>query len=614
VSVRAKVGLFLAGVFACSPVNDPPQSRAPTNTCPTNDCTAYKQTGVSCTIGNFCEAPSTIDPLLVVSIPESSEVAPGQTFANTYKSLLQLKLLSRGRCSATLCLPPYGESSGTYQVEPLVAKLVNFYVGPCGASGCFNYSIPTHVTLRPLWSFAPTDPRSFIDAPLAGVPLFPTFARVTFDEQAGRPGPGDPMAPNIGYDVALPSGPYERTMLPDPPFDQAYPPVTDVLQPTLFNPEQARVFTNVLLGGAAGPVAPHELTVTREGGTLEGWSVYLRDIVTERRISSRPILPEIGGKIVLFTVNQFGPSNEDIRDGVELVVSPPAALSFVPELRSSLVSNKVLDASYPALPTPVVVRGFVESTDRVRTPARIVFESTEVQPLRDASSRDLHFSTETVTTATGEYVVVIPPGKYKVIITPPSPSGLAKTLLDVVIGDTPQDQQGRSLQVLGSALLRGTCTLSDGRPLADAEVEAHAASALYLATPLTARNRARWPRTVVTRTNDAGAFALPVDPGTYDVVVRPAENTRFPWLVTPDVVVAARTATEPDPAPRELRVPVGRHLPITLHDASDLPIVHGLVRAFVGHQVPGGTVGIEVGRVRTGSSGELELFLDPDAK
>ena len=193
-------------------------------------------------------------------------------------------------------------------------------------------------------------------------------------------------------------------------------------------------------------------------------------------------------------------------------------------------------------------------------------------------------------------------------------SGYAKTILDLIVGDSPLSQAGKKLEITRSPVLNGHCRLADGRAMADAEVEAHASSSLLAALPLTERERRRWPRTVSTRTDALGDFVLPVDPGTFDVVVRPREGSRFPWLVSPEVIVVAKKTEAMPLDPLQLVVPVPRHLPITLHDDSDNPLINALVRVYVGHVVSGGTVAIEIGRVRTGLSGEFDLFLDPHAK
>ena len=612
--VRARAATFvLAVLLACGPVDDPPQSPAPINSCTDNPCGAYKQPTVTCTTGNFCQAQSALDPVLLVSIPASSQASPGQTFASTYKSLLALKLQLRGRCTSTLCLPLFGESTGSYQVKPSAANdVVHFYLG----KDPFNFSIPVHVTVRPLWRFDTATSATGVDATMVGLPLLPRFAKVTFGEQAGAPGPGDPPTANIGYAAPLPAGAYERTMLPDPPFDRAFPPLIEPVAANAFNSGQARVFSNAILGTDLVPVDAHEVTVTRSGGNLAGWTMYLRDIVSGRRISTLLTLEASGGTVSLFTANQGGPANAEIRDGAELVVAPPeleAGNILLPEYTLAAVANSVpKKASYPALPPQVFVKGFVGDVNSARVGAQIIFQSTEILPRGDDSSkRDLHLSTKVVTDAQGNYSVSLPPGKYKAIITPAIDSGFAKTIADLSLTEGPQTQDGKKLTVSKPPLLKGVCKLTDGRPVADAEVEAHASSSLLVALPLTERDRARWPRTVITRTSVQGEFVLPVDPGTYDVVVRPAPGTRFPWLVRPQVVVASGSAPLD---PLLLEVPVPRHLPITLNDYGDNPIVNGLVRVYVGHATSGGSVALEIARVRTGPGGEFDLYVDPQAK
>jgi hypothetical protein len=108
-------------------------------------------------------------------------------------------------------------------------------------------------------------------------------------------------------------------------------------------------------------------------------------------------------------------------------------------------------------------------------------------------------------------------------------------------------------------------------------------------------------------TNAFGSFELPVSPGmTYDIVVRPAPGSRFPWVVLPAVVA---------PPSGELPITIGAPIEISLvlFDVQGYPLNGALVRAFKGltatvQNAP--NVAVEIGRARTDEKGHLELYLD----
>jgi hypothetical protein len=607
--------------------------------------------------GELCHVSATIDDLtLVVTLPESSFFA-GQTFVVKYSDLLKtgpsvLKCPQKANC---VKLPPLGQIAGSYAVDANTAvKIVKFSVG----SEHVRHSIPVDASYRPAWLFGAGSP---VEAGLLGLDLQPMFAAPTRGDQDGYyPGPGLPtesapaLAPSVGFDTPLPDGAYEQTLLPSPPFDRAFPPVISFLTISNTGPLrklQTTDFTNIVFPDTApAPIVPNPVAVSRAGplfvdgvGSLEGWTLFIRDDRTQRRLSSIATLHE-AAKVNVFTVGLFeGGSAGD----AELVLAPPAGGPKLPELVTAVSAAVPPAVSYPLLPPLVTVRGFVLAADGTHVPSEIVVEATKLVGLdEDGAAKDLRFVDRFRTTPEGRYERLLPPGTYKAILTPITSSladplaANAKTItdLDVTAPQQPDDpllvQDGKTLLIGKTVNLTGHCTATDGRVLADAEVEVHPAAALRYATDFQDRDPLRWPRVRTVRTNPSGDFSLPVDPQmTYDVVVRPAAGTRFPWRVVPQV-------TAPATAALQIEVAAPLHYSVVLHDPYDNKAAHALVRAYRGRPPPGPAnpkvctnngdcacadcagrvcedghcanprVAVEIGRTRTDENGVLELYLD----
>ncbi|HEX7477065.1 MAG TPA: hypothetical protein VF331_04620 [Polyangiales bacterium] len=132
------------------------------------------------------------------------------------------------------------------------------------------------------------------------------------------------------------------------------------------------------------------------------------------------------------------------------------------------------------------------------------------------------------------------PGDYVVVVTPP-----ANLHCDIFAQRrTIATQNGADLtdEVLSfqkSAVLSGTIETTDQTPVSNASIDAVALGRdLVLAADdpsVASYNRSRQ-----TTSNAEGAFELPVDVGSYDVVIKPPAESNFAWQVLNDVNVAAR--------------------------------------------------------------------------
>jgi hypothetical protein len=190
---------------------------------------------------------------------------------------------------------------------------------------------------------------------------------------------------------------------------------------------------------------------------------------------------------------------------------------------------------------------------------------------------------------------LLPQGFYDVTIEPAEGTGFAK------VRDTLDTSRSLARTFLPPArtIASGHVVLSDGRPLAEAEILAlpsasKPAGAVAVLTPRPAR----------TRTDENGAFRFELDQGQYDLVVDPQPGTSFPR------VVQARSFGTGSADLGEIVVAPPARLSFTMKDPSQAqnPIARAMVRVFA--ELPGrGPPAVEIGRAMTGDGGECEILL-----
>jgi hypothetical protein len=153
------------------------------------------------------------------------------------------------------------------------------------------------------------------------------------------------------------------------------------------------------------------------------------------------------------------------------------------------------------------------------------------------------------------------------------------------------------------------------------------APSVVLLTPPAARPtlaQVDWPRPFQVVTGDDGSFRASVDPGAYDITVRPVDGTRLPWIVSPanlatgGQVFSASTKT---PTPIQLPrfwIPAPSALDVTLRDQLGNPVTEALVRAylFTSCTIPMGDTScngfaLQIGQAFTDGNGSFEMFLTP---
>lgn len=298
-----------------------------------------------------------------------------------------------------------------------------------------------------------------------------------------------------------------------------------------------------------------------EGTTLEGKTLLVRafDRDTGELVSSTATVQD---------------------DRVTLVLTPDASALRIElsveesYLDASRAASPSCDKSAPLFPTLSIDESKLRSKGILELPAypgRIVYEGTvelcpgAVSTASDVGSlpialrstdlqfddTDTLFASSFAATTTAEvdagqlrFCVEVVPGTYEVVVTPPSSMACA-IFAETRLVSAPDGKMatGVLFELPAPAYLSGTLQTTDGRPLADATIEAQAlgrSEGVQLAQD--DPSVTQYNRSTQTTSSEDGSFELPVDLGGYDVVVKPSADSGFPWRVLHDVNIGAPKA------------------------------------------------------------------------
>jgi hypothetical protein len=582
--------------FACSPIVAQPLSGAPLNAgCPDEHaCDLYTvpgagdggasttttTTNAQCNEGRCDFGRPAFDFWAVVSVPDSSFYAAGRTFVLTSADLsAQPGTAAPGvTCRPPLCvqLPALVSAEGKYRVTTEVSTRVGFPL-PEGTS------LPVRVAFVPLVEGMQDETSTF------GLPADPLFTSSRVIVRAKE------SPPEVSYVDAVSVGRYVRIAYPEPPYDAFFPPaISQISVRDTFLDDFVLGDPKTPLDDATGDT--RRATVRRAEG-LEGWRVWLIDSATERRISSIHTLAGTTMDVRLDTFGQSQTGSPALKVGVEVIVAPPESWLGVPRLQSRLINGAGLESlDVPSLPGPATITGVValgEGAALTGIPARLLFTSTRLRRADDTPDSLLRYATAVSTDSTGHFSTVLPPGFYDVTIEPAEGTGLSK------VKDTfdTTEQLAKTYFPPRRTVATGRAVLSDGRPLAEADI-------LAVPSGIPAVGNAVKPRPARTRTAPDGSFRLEVDQGQYDFIVEPQSGTGFPR------VVQLRNFATGTADLGEIQVAPPTRLSFTLRDRglNGNPIVRAAVRIFA--LAPGrGPPAVEIGRAMTDESGKCEILL-----
>jgi hypothetical protein len=496
-------------------------------------------------------------------------------------------------------LPAAGAPHGSYLPSSQIADALHFNLGNPGS----YTAIPVHATYRYLYG------KSGIEAASLGLPIPPVPAQSVNNLDEAFPGPFS--GPPVEFQAYMQPGLYERTITPDPPLDSAFPPDVNVVDAVTGLLEEDKL--DMLDSTGGGLPTFH---ISHHGG-LDGWTTYLRDTSTGRRIST--VVQLSGSDIpgVILPTNHHPPGGDALNNAA-LVVAPPQGDPIPAQIFTKIGVMFPTDDILQDLPIPANVRGTVVAADG-QTPveADLVFELTGAYADNQKLYMGDQFEFDTVvharldpTTDTVPFFVSLPRGTYRLSIRPVGGASAVTVINPFTVQFAPDVQDKNVLTASRTFSVSGFAEVADSRQLSGATVYAVPTECVSMAQ---GTSSACLPRMRLTTTGANGAFGicdaqgngcpLLLDPGDYVVQVRPAAGTRLPWVYLPYPV--STDATLPFP----FVIPAPVYAGLDLHDPFENPIVRAVVSVFTtpcaGHPA------IEVGQAITDENGHYDMYLDP---
>ncbi len=318
--------------IACGTIAPPPGSLAPLNTCQAAaDCQDYVQPGATptCNGGRCVVVQSAGNWTAVIALAQTAPYGAGRIYAMNFSSLLPQSspIASNVDCQSSTCaqlpwLVPGNNQplTGDFRCTPVAAEAANFNLGGV------EVSLPVQATFIPKWSVGAG---AYVDATSLGLPL----AALTLDtipNPGTEPTPGPGGGPGMEFYLAggLPPLVYERRLTPLAPFDSAYPPDVSVVDLTAMPPpSEDPVWEGFDATYQSGNAELPKFELNRaDGGSIAGWSAYLRDAATLRAISQVAQLSGTDSTVTLLT-NHHPVSvgaKMDALTGAQLVLAPPS--------------------------------------------------------------------------------------------------------------------------------------------------------------------------------------------------------------------------------------------------------------------------------------------------
>lgn len=372
-------------------------------------------------------------------------------------------------------------------------------------------------------------------------------------------------------------------------------------------------------------------TVTPPPGVpLDGWLVDLVEPTRGRVISTVERLVTQDGtasfEIAYRSVQQMAREVTDegvtyriagTVDGLDaplIRIRPPEGL-IAPTTLWDLAAADLSDTGYVELDlsamtsAPVELSGHLEgdASDHPLVTGAVVFSSLSLAGV--APGVTASYTVTVPTDERGAYAASLLPGHYRVVAIPDPALPWAITEVSWQVGDSPERQAGRTLIVDAKPSLLGRVRVGfSGEKLASATVNAVASVASNPFSVLDAAlgKTPALPRASSDTTNAEGLASLELDPGLYDLFVRPKEGSFLPWFVLPRTLVAPPT---PGARPSTVDLPVP--LPLLLggraYDTDGAALPNALVRAYA--RLGSTSTVVQVAETHTAHDGRYKLLL-----
>lgn len=218
----------------------------------------------------------------------------------------------------------------------------------------------------------------------------------------------------------------------------------------------------------------------------------------------------------------------------------------------------------------------------------------------------------------GVFKLSLPPGKYQLRARPLVDTSLATGDLELEIPPLDPKETGNPcfcghlIQVAKKATVAGTVLTPMGAPLVGASITLSPSQpdvVNYWKRVVNVLDpRPLTPRSEIGSTGERGGFALQVDPGPSDLLVRPGEQSGYPWLVRPRVQVEAEFGVQFG----DIALPNPAVLRGTVKDPYDKPasnvVVGGWLPVQNADRSRPSTV-IQIGSATTDENGQYTLIL-----
>ncbi len=397
-----------------------------------------------------------------------------------------------------------------------------------------------------------------------------------------------------------------------PPATQIFPPLYfDALDPSeiadgaldftysdgLFEPCDAEVHDGCTLGGSV-------LSVDAVGTTLAEPGLLVRAVEGSGRVVSSAVSTDDEGKFAIRIMPDAGPYVLRVT-APESVALPNVDVEVDFDLDSAERTIRL-----PRF-APVTLENYVAySLDGVLHPvdhAAVAFESVEVETLDlpGAFSFRRTAFTEIPTIGPSPFTLAVMPGTYRVVVVP-ADADRAGVLVDESVVIDPRSAgtviAGGEYSLPVRARLLGGVFTPGGDPIPLAGLRARRVPA---PSSLSAGDVQRFGRSSEAVADAYGEFSLPLDVGTFDLVVRAGEGTGYAWHVVSDVVVADHQGDTP------MDVSIAPPIPASgvVRAADGAPLASALVRAYVLLGSGDALRAVPVGEATTASDGSYELLL-----